>query len=100
MAQSYPESTYENQEIRLLNTVEIFPNPASDHVNVKIKQAELSSVGFEMYNIIGNVVKIKSEQVDKTTFKIPVKDLPNGYYILIVKDDGTKFRKALKFLKI
>lgn len=100
IAQSYPERAYENQEIRLRNSVEIFPNPTTDYLNIKIKQAELSSIGFEMYNIIGNVIKIEYEKVDNSTYKIPVKELTNGYYVLIIKDEETKFRKALKFLKI
>lgn len=91
---------FENQELRFTNVVEIFPNPTSDFLHVTIKDSEMTSVGFEMYNIIGNMLRVEYEKVGSNKFKIPVKDLASGYYMLIIKDDDTRYRKAFKFMKI
>ncbi|MDQ3393287.1 MAG: T9SS type A sorting domain-containing protein [Bacteroidota bacterium] len=91
---------YQNKEINTKNLVEIYPNPTVDFLHVEIKESELVNVGFEMYNIIGNNIKVSYEQIGQSLYKIPVKDLANGYYMLIVKDDETRYRKAFKFMKI
>ncbi|CAN5141846.1 hypothetical protein BH23BAC1_BH23BAC1_01340 [soil metagenome] len=93
-------NVFENQELQFTNVVEIFPNPTSDFLHVTIKESTMSSVRFEMYNIIGNVLRVEYEQVGSNKFKIPVKDLASGYYMLIIKDDDTRYRKAFKFMKI
>ncbi|MDQ3535854.1 MAG: T9SS type A sorting domain-containing protein [Bacteroidota bacterium] len=93
-------SNFEDQELKVRNLVDIYPNPTSDFLHVEIKESELITVGFEMYNIIGSKIKVSFEQVGKNHFKIPVEDLANGYYVLIVKDDETRYRKAFKFMKI
>lgn len=100
MAQSLQDMpSFENQEIKVRNLIEIYPNPTTDFIHVEIKESEFNSVGFEMYNIIGNTIKVSYEQVRKDLYKIPVKDLASGYYMLIVKDDETRYRKAFKFMK-
>lgn len=83
----------------LKNQVEIYPNPAVEFLIVEIKDSELSNVEFEMHSIIGNTIKIEPEEIARDTYKISVKNFNNGYYFLIVKDDYTRFKKAIKFLK-
>lgn len=93
-------NSFDNQEVRVRNLIEIYPNPTSDFIHVEIKESDMNAVGFEMYNIIGNSIKVSYEQVNKNLYKIPVKELANGYYMLIVKDDETRYRKAIKFMKM
>lgn len=81
------------------NLVEIYPNPASEFLIVQIKDSDLTEVEFEMHSIIGNTIKIEPEEIAKDTYKISVKNFNTGYYFLIVKDDYTRYKKAIKFLK-
>lgn len=81
------------------NVVEIYPNPATEFLIVQIKDSDLSEVEFEMHSIIGNTIKIEPEEIAKDTYKISVKNFNTGYYFLIVKDDYTRYKKAIKFLK-
>ena len=78
--------------------VELFPNPVPKELTVKIGD-DLKQVEFEVYNIIGNSVKVEVEKVDDHEYKIPVRSLAPGYYLLIIKDKELKYRQAFKFQK-
>jgi hypothetical protein len=86
-------------QLQLKNTIELFPNPVEDYLQIKILNSELQDVKFEMHSIIGNAVQIETEEVGKDSYRIPVESFTNGYYFLVVKDDITRFSKAFKFLK-
>lgn len=83
----------------LKNQIEIYPNPAVEFLMIEIKDSDLANVEFEMHSIIGNTIKIEPEEVAKDTYKISVKNFNSGYYFLIVKDEYTRYKKAIKFLK-
>ena len=97
---SVAESAFkQNPSLELKNQVEIYPNPAAEFLIVEIKDSDLANVEFEMHSIIGNTIKIEPEEIARNTYKISVKSFNTGYYFLIVKDDYTRFKKAIKFLK-
>ncbi|MEQ8813036.1 MAG: T9SS type A sorting domain-containing protein [Imperialibacter sp.] len=85
--------------LELKNQIEVYPNPAVEFIMVEIKDSNLKKVEFEMHSIIGNTIRIEPEEVAKDTYKIPVKTFNSGYYFLIIKDDYTRYKKAIKFLK-
>lgn len=98
--QQATETPFINEpQLQSKNTVELFPNPVEDFLQIKILNSELQNVRFEMHSIIGNVVQIESEEVGHDAYRIPVESFASGYYFLIVKDDATRFSKAFKFLK-
>lgn len=97
---SVAESAFkQTPSLELKNQVEIYPNPAAEFLIVEIKDSDLANVEFEMHSIIGNIIKIEPEEIARDTYKISVKSFNTGYYFLIVKDDYTRFKKAIKFLK-
>lgn len=85
--------------VELKNQIDVYPNPAVEFLMVEIKDSNLSNVEFEMHSIIGNTIRIEPEEVAKDTYKISVKNFNTGYYFLIVKDEYTRYKKAIKFLK-
>ena len=91
---------FQNDKIELKNQIDIYPNPASKHIFIKIDNSELEKVEIELYNIIGTSLKFELEEITKSNFKIGVEEFPPGYYLLIVKDPITRFNKAFKFHKI
>ncbi len=98
--QATTESVFtETPSLELRNQIEVYPNPAVEFLIIEIKDSDLSKVEFEMHSIIGNTIKIEPEEVAKDTYKISVKSFNSGYYFLIVKDEYTRFKKAIKFLK-
>jgi hypothetical protein len=89
----------ENTLRQVSNPIEFYPNPSQDDLNVKVNDKNLQNVEFEVYNIIGNSIKIEVEEVAKDLFKIPVRSLSPGYYLLVVQDKDSRFKQAYKFQK-
>lgn len=98
MAQSQPEASV-TPEINLTKSVQLFPNPATEFVDVKLDQFPAEKVILTLHNIIGNKLEIETEILDEHLIRVKVKDLASGYYLLAVKDEKSKFRGTYKFLK-
>jgi hypothetical protein len=81
------------------NKVEIFPNPSVDFLNVHIKNSDLTKTTIIVHSIIGNKIEIIAEKVSTDKYRLDVRDLPKGYYLLSIKDANTDFSKTFKFLK-
>lgn len=98
--QQSAETPFVNEpKLEVVNTVELFPNPVEDYLQIKILNSSLKNVKFEMHSIIGNVVQVETEQLGLDSYRIPVESFASGYYFLVVKDDETRYSKAFKFLK-
>ncbi len=82
-----------------IKSVEIFPNPATEFVNIKFVPPIANKVRFSVHNVIGNTMELESEVIDEHEIKIRVKDLATGYYLISVKDDRSNFSGTYKFLK-
>ncbi|NJN24700.1 MAG: T9SS type A sorting domain-containing protein [Cyclobacteriaceae bacterium] len=87
------------ESLQISTDVELYPNPAVDHLIVHLKNSHLKHVEVEMYNIIGNKLKFEWDEINPNKFKISVKDLHSGYYLIIIKDEVARYNKAFKFRK-
>lgn len=100
VAQSQPEmQPPASQEMNLTKSVHLFPNPATEFVDVQLDQFPADKVRLTVHNIIGNQLAVETEILDEHLIRVKVKDLASGYYLLAVKDDESKFRGTYKFLK-
>lgn len=100
MAQSQPDTNLPaNQEIDLSKTVHLFPNPATEFIEVQLDHFPAANVDLTVHSIIGNELPVESEVIDEHVLRIRVKDLAPGYYLLAVKVEESKFRGTYKFLK-
>ncbi len=90
---------FSNESLETKNEVKIFPNPSTDYLEVKIVNSTLENASFTVHNIIGNVVNTEIEPIGENEFRIRVKDLAPGYYLLAIKDDKNIFKETYKFLK-
>lgn len=87
---------------RVDNPVQFYPNPSEDHLIIDIKDQSLKNVELEVYNIIGNAMKIEVEDRSDSSvkkYKINVRSLMPGYYLLVVSDKDSRFKQAYKFQK-
>lgn len=99
-AQSGEVNRFKNESLEpKTNVIKLFPNPTIDFITVSIDNATLAKVGFTVHNIIGNVVYSEIEKVGEQEYKINVKDLPPGYYLLAIRDEQGYFKETYKFLK-
>ena len=98
------QSQSENQgpatsEINLTKSVHLFPNPATEFVDVQLDHFPAEKVSLTVHNIIGNKLQVETEVLDEHLIRVKVKDLASGYYLLAVKDEESQFRGTYKFLK-
>lgn len=100
MAQTQPEGPAQvSAEINLTKSVHLFPNPATEFVDVKLDHLPAENVQLTVHNIIGNELQVETEILEEYLIRVKVKDLASGYYLLAIKDEESKFRGTYKFLK-
>ena len=87
------------ESLQLEMDVDLYPNPTSEYLNISLKNTKLKDVDIEMYNIIGNKLDPQIDKTKSNSYKINVKDLQSGYYLVLVKDPVSRYNKAFKFRK-
>ena len=72
----------------------IYPNPASEKINIKLKNDQLSYNNISIINSLGQVVKTQKSN-SEIDVNIDVKDLPSGLYLLNINSDSSTSVKKL-----
>lgn len=81
-------------------TVSLYPNPATDAINLTYSLKNATTVSFEVFNIIGqNVQTTKPSELAQGEYRttINTSELKNGVYFVAVKE-GSKVVNTLKFV--
>ncbi|MBS1762223.1 MAG: T9SS type A sorting domain-containing protein [Bacteroidetes bacterium] len=83
---------------RELNGMDIFPNPASDVVNVQLYNLECPQIKWELYNDIGQIVKKSTMNVFvNEIFQINISNLSKGVYFLkVICGTDVRIKKIIK----
>jgi Secretion system C-terminal sorting domain/PAP2 superfamily len=72
-------------------TLRVFPNPASDLVNVDMMPFEGVQVTITVFNQVGKLVRSATvEKATATAFELDLGDAPAGSYIIKVQPDGRR----------
>jgi hypothetical protein len=79
--------------------VEVYPNPAIDFLTIKFENPIAKTSKLAFHSIIGNSIELEQEVVDEFEIRVKVKELPIGYYIIMVNDPISSERGIYKFLK-
>ncbi len=109
-AEHYPvgASEYVDNPSRDGADAPVYPNPATDHIFVRldkiIPSMGIGTFDFEIRSILGNSMPVNSERTNTYNYRIDTSDYPAGYYLLVVRCDncksqGNSIRKVFKFLK-
>lgn len=100
IAQSQPEIQPQvAQEVNLVRSVHLYPNPATEFVDVQLDHLPAQNVSLTVHNIIGNELQVETEILQEDVIRVKVKELASGYYLLAIKDEASNFRGTYKFLK-
>lgn len=83
----------------LTKSISVYPNPATEFIEIDLKQLDATKVKLSLYNIIGNEMAAETEVVEEHKIRIRVKDFAAGYYLIALRDEETKFKGTFKFLK-
>ena len=79
--------------------IEVYPNPTTNYITIDFSKLDLTSPRIEIRNIVGSQMRTSIEKLSKDKHRVDVKDYPPGYYLVVVKDDRTKFRQTVRFSK-
>lgn len=97
IGQSREESTFGGQQP--IPLIKIFPNPAIEYLHIRFEEPIAKQSRLTVHNIIGNILEVERESVDDHEFRLKVKDLPAGYYLLALTNETTNSKMTVKFLK-
>jgi hypothetical protein len=95
-----PESLSINEQevVNPINTTRVYPNPATDMLNIEVNAAQASEMSISVYNIMGQ--NVMNQNVNITTGMnlrpINVSELNSGIYFVTVKANG--FENTMKFI--
>ncbi len=79
-------------ELEEREVVSIYPNPASNEVNIVMKENNSNTI-FELFNSIGERIELSSDSIDN--YRINTSDLANGVYFLRIQNAGNSYFKKL-----
>jgi len=95
-AQRSNSSFFDQEEKK---NIEIYPNPSTEFLYVKVTDSSLEDIQFELHSIIGNQLETTVEEIKQGVYRISVANLTKGYYFIILTDEDARFKQAFKFLK-
>ncbi|MFZ5552889.1 MAG: T9SS type A sorting domain-containing protein [Bacteroidota bacterium] len=77
------------EETEISENIEVYPNPASDELNIDVSGAGLnnSNITVEIYNSVGEIVQTQNI-FSGNIIRVPVSGLENGIYFVKINTEG------------
>ncbi len=85
--------------INVTNTITLYPNPTVKDLIIQVDNSTLKNTQIELHSLIGNQIDITPERIGEGKYSVSVENLASGYYLIVVRDDQSRFKVARKFLK-
>lgn len=73
--------------------IQLFPNPA--HSICTIGNLPPGELRLFLWDALGNCIFSTAETIDNPNFEFPVRDIPAGFYILVIQIDNRQFQKPV-----
>ena len=88
----------EQEAINPMTSTRVYPNPASDVLNIEVNASQASDMSISVYNIMGQNVMNQNVNVTTgmNTRSINISELNSGIYFVTVKANG--FENTMKFI--
>lgn len=87
-------SSIETVSFGVINSVEIFPNPANDYIKVMINNNQEEEYSIRVYSILGIEFNNLFIEKNNATYTIDLRGLASGSYIISLKSATTQFTKT------
>lgn len=78
--------------------VEVFPNPATDHINIRMNELNNLKCFMFLSDTSGKLIEIK--QLSQSESRIEFSTLPNGNYLVTVKSEDGLINESFKIIKV
>ena len=88
----------EQEAINPMTATRVYPNPASDVLNIEVNASQASEMSISVYNIMGQNVMNQNVNITTgiNTRSINTSELNSGIYFVTVKANG--FENTMKFI--
>lgn len=84
-------------EVTDLHTLNIYPNPATDVLNISMPQAYCGNTNVAIYDITGRIVMQYTFVIRSNYFPVDISTLPSGVYLLRINTEtGSLINKFVK----
>jgi hypothetical protein len=68
------------------NILKLFPNPATDNIQLSIKLDDFNNVDIRMFDIVGK--EVLYQKIDNATPTLSIQDFPAGIYFIALLNDN------------
>lgn len=92
-------STIGTNDLFAKNSIDVFPNPASDEVFIRFSGNQAKQALLELCNSLGQIVYQAQLPKNHREFSFSAKNFPSGVYFLTIKNEETTYQKKLSILK-
>ncbi len=83
-----------NQEIMMNDLINIFPNPFSDEIYIKIND-DVNEYSIKIFSLLEQEV-YQNTNIQSSNFKLNLKNLPEGiYYLIISSKENNVYKKII-----
>lgn len=79
--------------------LKVYPNPATDYINISLKSDEIKSALIEMYNIDGKLILNEKWEYIEGPYKIDLNGYGSSQYILRISDSSGRLLQTYKIIK-
>ena len=79
--------------INVINTFDIYPNPATETLNISFQHGQNTNQQIQIFNSMGMLIK---EFEIVTATQVNIANLPNGFYCILPKNFPQFSRKIIK----
>jgi len=88
----------ENEAVNPMTAVRVYPNPATDVLNIEVNASQSSAMSINVFNIMGQKVMESNVNINAgiNTPTINTADFASGIYFVTVKANG--FENTMKFI--
>jgi hypothetical protein len=80
-------------------TINVYPNPVTNYVNIKFNASVLQSYHVSIFDVNGRILKKQKLSINSSETQIKMDDLANGIYYLNVKQDNSNKIITYKLIK-
>ena len=91
-------SVQHNEAVNPMTTVRVYPNPATDVLNIEVNASQSSAMSINVFNIMGQKVMEQNVNINAgmNCPAINTAELSSGIYFVTVKANG--FENTMKFI--
>lgn len=86
------------EEFELQSEISVFPNPATNVLNVTYDLASTNEGSFELINLVGSTVYTKTLTEERGEFELNIEKLARGVYFYAIKNDNGKVLSTKKLV--